>query len=61
MDENSQITPIDINKIIESNNDKAFSRLHKLQFLLKKESALKELCKILSFIYIKKNRYKNKK
>ena len=46
MDENSQITPININKIIESNNDKAFSRLHKLQFLLKKESALKELCKI---------------
>jgi hypothetical protein len=36
---------VDVNNIIESSSDKAFSKLHKLQFLLKKESALKELCK----------------
>ena len=29
----------------EINKDKAFNRLQKLQSLLKKESALKELCK----------------
>ena len=34
------------NKSNESNKDNAFNRLYKLQLLLKKESALKELCKI---------------
>ena len=43
---------LNINQIIESNNnnnnkENAFYRLHKLQLLLKKESALKELCKII--------------
>ena len=43
---------LNINQIIESNNNNnnkedAFYRLHKLQLLLKKESALKELCKII--------------
>ena len=33
------------NTINEINKDKAFIRLYKLQLLLKKESALKELCK----------------
>ena len=33
------------NKSISSNNDKTFIKLQELQTLLKKESALKELCK----------------
>ena len=41
--EESDILNIDI--INEINKDKAFNRLQKLQSLLKKESALKELCK----------------
>lgn len=36
---------LDNNKKTEINKDKAFIRLYKLQLLLKKESALKELCK----------------
>ena len=43
MDNNSLIK---INQINENNKDNAFNRLYKLQLLLKKESALKELCKI---------------
>ena len=39
-------TIININKNYENNKDNAFNRLYKLQLLLKKESALKELCKI---------------
>lgn len=41
--------PLQINEIIKSNKDKAFNRLYNLQLLLKKESALKELCKIFIF------------
>ena len=37
---------LSINKNSEFNKDKAFNRLYNLQLLLKKESALKELCKI---------------
>ena len=36
---------LNIDNINEINKDKAFNRLQKLQSLLKKESALKELCK----------------
>ena len=35
-----------------NNNDDSFNRLQKLQILLKKESAMKELCKIYLFIEI---------
>lgn len=41
-----------------------FDRLHDLQILLKKESAMKELCKKNNYIYIKyshKNSRRNKK
>ena len=34
------------------NKDEAFNKLQKLQILLKKESAMKELCKIYLFIEI---------
>ena len=37
-------------KEFENNKDKAFNGLYKLQLLLKKESALKELCKFIFFI-----------
>jgi hypothetical protein len=43
--------PLQINEIIKSNKDKAFNRLYNLQLLLKKESALKELCKIVFKIF----------
>jgi hypothetical protein len=36
----------DKNKVEEKLSDKTFNRLKELQNLLKKESALKELCKI---------------
>ena len=36
---------INNNKIISSNKDKTFNKLRKLQKLIKKEAALKELCK----------------
>ena len=49
------------NTINETNKDKAFTRLYKLQLLLKKESALKELCNKYFFskflIFIKSFRY----
>ena len=51
--ENNLEDKLNINKINESkknnNKDNAFNRLYKLQLLLKKESALKELCKIIYF------------
>ena len=60
--ENNLENQLNINEIINSNyniiniekNDKgdAFSRLHKLQLLLKKESALKELCKTIYFLFL---------
>ena len=41
-----------VNNIINENNkDNAFNRLYKLQLLLKKESALKELCKIFFYSF----------
>ena len=40
-----------IRKDSESYKDKAFNKLYNLQLLLKKESALKELCKINSYYY----------
>lgn len=42
------------NQINEVNKDKAFNRLFQLQLLLKKESALKELCKeyLILFFHI---------
>ncbi len=56
MDDNLE-EQLNINQIKESSNNNnnnnnnnkedAFYRLHKLQLLLKKESALKELCKII--------------
>ena len=52
------------NTINEINKEKAFVRLYKLQLLLKKESALKELCKniiLKILIFIKSFRYKNKR
>ena len=50
------------NKLIDENEifEKSFDRLVNLQDLLKKESALKELCKILLFYfysYKRKRRY----
>ena len=50
---------LDNNKKTEINKDKAFIRLYKLQLLLKKESALRELCKIrlLIKLFIKSYRY----
>jgi len=45
-------------------NISTFDRLHELQILLKKESAMKELCKKYNYIYIKyshKNSRRNKK
>jgi hypothetical protein len=46
MEENKQ------NKINNENinKDEAFNKLQKLQILLKKESALKELCKIFFYL-----------
>ena len=46
MEENKQ------NNIINEkiNKDEAFNKLQKLQILLKKESALKELCKIFFYL-----------
>jgi hypothetical protein len=62
--ENNLENQLNINEIINSNNniiniekndkDDAFSRLHKLQLLLKKESALKELCKMIYFLFLLK-------
>ena len=52
------------NTINEINKEKAFVRLYKLQLFLKKESALKELCKniiLKILIFIKSFRYKNKR
>jgi hypothetical protein len=46
-----EIEQLKINNNI-NNNDDAFNRLQKLQILLKKESAMKELCKIYLFIEI---------
>jgi hypothetical protein len=46
MEENSQLYINNDNK----NKDEAFNRLQKLQILLKKESALKELCKFLFYL-----------
>ena len=48
---NNTINNINIIEHI-NNKDDAFNRLQKLQILLKKESALKELCKIYLFIEI---------
>lgn len=45
MEENKQLITNNDN----INKDEAFNRLQKLQILLKKESALKELCKIFIF------------
>ena len=44
-----------IQPINEKDNDKTFNRLRQLQDLLKKESALKELCKK----YYSNNKFKN--
>ena len=46
MEENKQ------NNIINEkiNKDEAFNKLQKLQILIKKESALKELCKIFFYL-----------
>ena len=56
--ENNLENQLNINEIIiehninnEKNKNYAFSRLHKLQLLLKKESALKELCKMIYFYF----------
>lgn len=45
----NEIIILDSNNLDEDNKDKSFDRLYKLQLLLKKESALKELCKINFF------------
>lgn len=45
----NEIIILDSNNLNEDNKDKSFDRLYKLQLLLKKESALKELCKINFF------------
>ncbi len=49
------------NQIITNNDninkDEAFNRLQKLQILLKKESALKELCKIFFYLLKLISRY----
>ena len=42
---------LNIRKNSELYRDKAFNRLYNLQLLLKKESALKELCKIKFFLF----------
>lgn len=49
------INKMEENKELNTNNDnickdEAFNRLQKLQILLKKESALKELCKIFFYL-----------
>ena len=49
--------PLQVNEIIKSNKDKAFNRLYNLQLLLKKESALKELCKIVFIFFSYINGY----
>lgn len=43
-----QINTGETKEIVSSQNDKTFNRLRDLQFLIKKESALKELCKKIS-------------
>ena len=45
----SNIIILDYNTLNDDYKDKSFNRLYKLQLLLKKESALKELCKINFF------------
>ena len=51
-------TPKTPKNVISNDRDKTFNRLRELQILLKKESSLKELCKIINIIYINYS-YKN--
>jgi hypothetical protein len=44
------LTPAGDEEMINRSNNEAFNRLFILQSLLKKESALKELCKNIFFI-----------
>ena len=43
--QNNEINQKSPNAINQTTNDKTFNRLRELQNLIKKESALKELCK----------------
>jgi hypothetical protein len=53
------LTPAGDEEMINRSNNEAFNRLFILQSLLKKESALKELCKNILLKYL--FRYKNQR